>query len=76
MKSFVEKITQQRQQATNEGKKDLALCFKLVGNSSYGRLGQFFFFKKFLSLIFLRYEPQKKNLDQILYVKKFGKRAE
>ena len=49
MKSFVEKITQQRQKATNEGKKDLALCFKLVGNSSYGRLGQFLFLKKYFS---------------------------
>ena len=41
MKQFISMITEKRVQATKEGKTALAAVYKLIGNSCYGRLGNF-----------------------------------
>ena len=65
MKSFVEKVTAKRQECADRGDSAMSACYKLVINSSYGRLGMN------LSKRLTRKFVHAKNLEKELLKNKF-----
>ena len=65
MKSFVEKVTSKRQECADRGDSAMSACYKLVVNSSYGRLGMN------LSKRVTRKFVHAKNLEKELLKNKF-----